>query len=590
MKRISIVAFLSLVTLLAGGILSSHNIKKLEAHTQGDLIADRYIVVLKDSQVQPEAVAEEMEEEYKIRRKHVYRNKIRGYSAHISQDRLEKVKRDRRVKFVTQDRVIRLIETGDGLRGEYFDNRDLTDLRVTRIDPRIRFNWYYNAPASEIDADTFSVRWTGYMLAPTTETYTFYARTDDGVRLWVNDQLIINSWVNQAATERSGQITLVGGQKYAIKIEYYENYGRAVAQLRWSTPTIAKQIIPQSQLFSSDNPIPSPKPTPTATPTPTPTVTPTPTPIAIPTPSPAPSQVVPSGVSRIGLNASNKGMGITVAVIDTGIDLTHPDLADNVVANTNCIDPTQSGNDDNGHGTHVAGVIASIDNDKGIVGVAPEAKLVSVKVLDASGFGTWSSLICGIDWITANAQTYNIKVGNMSLAGGGASDNACGFTNNDPLHQAICNSTAAGITYVVAAANSATDASIFVPAAYDDTVITVSALIDYDGAPGGLSTVNSWGPDDTFAGFSNYGVVVDIAAPGVEILSTYKDGGYTTMSGTSMAAPHVAGAAALYLKANPGQTWIQVRDGLRSLSEILNDGHSDPSGLHPEPVVKAGSL
>jgi subtilisin family serine protease len=238
----------------------------------------------------------------------------------------------------------------------------------------------------------------------------------------------------------------------------------------------------------------------------------------------------------------------------------------------------------------VAGIIAALDNSVGVVGVAPQAKLIPVKVLDRTGSGTWSSVICGIDWVTANASSMGIKAANMSLGGSGTSDNNCGNKNSDAFHKAICRSRDAGVTYVVAAGNNSANANTFVPAAYDDAVITVSALADSDGKPGGSGSKTSYGPDDTFATFSNYGGVVDLGAPGVSIYSTYKNGGYATMSGTSMASPHVAGVAALYISGNPGSTWQQVRDGLKSLAEALNSGHTDPSGLHPEPVVKANSL
>jgi subtilisin family serine protease len=279
-----------------------------------------------------------------------------------------------------------------------------------------------------------------------------------------------------------------------------------------------------------------------------------------------------------------------VAVIDTGIDLTHPDLKDNIVANKTCVTGTASGNDDNGHGSHVAGTIAAANNTIGVLRVAPKAKLFAVKVLNAQGSGTWSSVICGVDWVTANAASYNIKVANMSLGGGGSSDNNCGNSNFDALHKAICKSRDAGVTYMVAAGNSGANASNSVPAAYDDAVITVSALADSDGQPGGTGAATSYGADDTFATFSNYGSVVDLGGPGVSIYSTYKNKGYATLSGTSMSSPHVAGSAALYLKTNPSASWTSVRDGLKAAGEPLGAGHTDPSGLHPEPVVKASGL
>src|SRR5687767_11691041 len=161
-----------------------------------------------------------------------------------------------------------------------------------------------------------------------------------------------------------------------------------------------------------------------------------------------PAQTTPTGIARILANA-NEGAGMTVAVVDTGIDLTHPDLAANIVANKSCIVGKKNGNDDNGHGTHVAGTIAALDNAIGVVGVAPQAKLVAVKVLNSQGSGSWSSIICGLDWVVANASTYGIDVVNMSLGGGGSSDDDCGNTNGDALHRAICRVRDAGVTVAV---------------------------------------------------------------------------------------------------------------------------------------------
>lgn len=303
-------------------------------------------------------------------------------------------------------------------------------------------------------------------------------------------------------------------------------------------------------------------------------------------------QVVPTGIRRIGAIPphfpSSKGTGVTVAVIDTGIDLTHPDLRDGIIANTNCVDPKATGNDDHGHGSHVAGTIAGRNNMIGVVGVAPEAKLIAVKVLNAGGSGSWASVICGVDWVTSHANQYNIKVANMSLGGWGSSDNNCGITNNDAFHMAVCNSAAAGVTYVVAAGNSGSDAAGFVPAAYTDTLITVSALADSDGVPGGQGPATSRGADDTFATFSNYGAAVDIGAPGVDIYSSFKNGLYHVYSGTSMASPHVAGSAARYIQTHSvASSWQQVLAGLQAVAEPLGSGHIDPSGKHPEPIVRA---
>lgn len=143
-----------------------------------------------------------------------------------------------------------LISQGDGLKGEYYDNIDFTNLKQTRTDPTVNFNWRAGSPDPSIGADTFSVRWTGQVEAKYSETYKFYTTTDDGVRLWVNGQQIINQFIDQPAAAYSGSIALVAGEKYDIKLDYYENTGNAVSQLSWSSNSQAKEIIPQSQLYS----------------------------------------------------------------------------------------------------------------------------------------------------------------------------------------------------------------------------------------------------------------------------------------------------------------------------------------------------
>ncbi|MBD2682246.1 MULTISPECIES: PA14 domain-containing protein [Nostoc] len=143
------------------------------------------------------------------------------------------------------------VNNGNGLKGEYFDNADFTNLKLTRTDGTVNFLWGSGSPDPLIGADTFSVRWTGQVQAKYSETYNFYTRSDDGVRLWVNNQLLIDKFVNQSATEYSGSIALVAGQKYDIKLEYFDNAYSAVSQLSWSSNSQAKEIIPQSQLYSS---------------------------------------------------------------------------------------------------------------------------------------------------------------------------------------------------------------------------------------------------------------------------------------------------------------------------------------------------
>jgi subtilisin len=292
------------------------------------------------------------------------------------------------------------------------------------------------------------------------------------------------------------------------------------------------------------------------------------------------AQTLPTGINRIdgelSSTVSGNGSGSvsspSVAVIDTGSG-PHPEL--NVVGGTNCsTGKPKDYADGNGHGTHVAGTIGAKDDGNGVVGVAPGVPLYSVRVLNSAGSGSWSSVICGIDWVTARAGT--IKVANMSLGGSG-SDGAC---NSAALHQAICNSVNAGITYVVAAGNDSTNSSGFVPAAYDQ-VITVSALADFNGqAGGGAASTCRVDEDDTFANFSNYGADVDLIAPGVCINSTWKGGGYNTISGTSMASPHVAGAAALYLSTHAGVTPDQVKTALQNAATTDWNTNTDPDGSH----------
>jgi hypothetical protein len=197
----------------------------------------------------------------------------------------------------------------------------------------------------------------------------------------------------------------------------------------------------------------------------------------------------------------------------------------------------------------VAGIAAAKDDGTGVVGVAPGARVWSVRVLGNSGTGTTSSLVCGIDWVAANAATYGIKVANLSIAGGGSDDGNCGNTNGDALHQAICNAVAKGVTFVAGAGNAGQDFSTTVPAAYDE-VFTVTGMADFNGAfGGGAAKTCTTDVDDTAYDLSNFTAIGSpdaahiIAAPSVCIYSTYKGGKYATYTGTSQGAAHVTGAA-----------------------------------------------
>ena len=302
----------------------------------------------------------------------------------------------------------------------------------------------------------------------------------------------------------------------------------------------------------------------------------------------ADAQSLPSGIDRsdadlsptAGINNVDNRVNVDVAVIDTGVDLNHPDLNVYTAGQKNCtlLGMFSNADDDNGHGSHVSGTIGALDNNAGVVGVAPGARIWPVKVLNSAGVGFGSDIICGIDYVTSRAS--EIEVANMSLGGGGSDDGACGSIDGDSEHAAICDAVNAGVTFVVAAGNDSVDAAGFAPAAYDE-VITVSALADFNGQPGGgaASTCRA-DVDDTFADFSNYGADVDIIAPGVCINSTVPGGGYdNTYSGTSMASPHVAGAAALYSATHPTATPAQVQAALIAAGTTNWNSSDDPDGV-----------
>lgn len=266
-----------------------------------------------------------------------------------------------------------------------------------------------------------------------------------------------------------------------------------------------------------------------------------------PTPPPQPAQELPWGVNRIEADiaqSTTKGLTVRVAILDTGIDLNHLDLQNNIKGNVNTINPRKSGDDDNGHGTHVAGIVAAVNNTIGVIGVGPEVYLYAVKVLDKNGSGWLSDLIEGLDWCINNGM----QVINMSL--GTSSDNLS-------FHGAIKKVYNAGITQVAAAGNNGFGTgAVDYPAKYSET-IAVSAV--------GQNSDRSL----YFASFSSYGSEVDLTAPGVSIYSTYNDGYYKTLSGTSMATPHVTGTTALVLTTAPGGYDLN-RNGRWDPEEVKN--------------------
>jgi subtilisin family serine protease len=283
---------------------------------------------------------------------------------------------------------------------------------------------------------------------------------------------------------------------------------------------------------------------------------------------PVAGQVLPTGIDRIDAELSSQVSGdgsgsisTGVAVLDTGSG-PHPDL--NVGGGVNCVPRTRGTADLQGHGTHIAGIIAANDDGAGVVGVAPGATIYSVRVLGTSITGTLSDLVCGLDWVAANGPALGIRVANLSLeltrtGASSAMDDDCGAPIGEPLHDAICQTMAKGITMVAAAGNYTKDFANTVPAAYDD-VLSVTGMADFDGLPGGLGTnpaqCESDG-DDSSAAFSNWASdsgsdkYHTVAAPGRCLNSTWKGGGYNLQSGTSFAAPHAAGLAALCIASGP---------------------------------------
>jgi subtilisin len=252
------------------------------------------------------------------------------------------------------------------------------------------------------------------------------------------------------------------------------------------------------------------------------------------------SQVIQWGVKAVDAPAAwakSRGEGVKVVVIDTGLDMTHPDLAANIKGGWNVITNSKDFTDDHGHGTHCGGNIAALDNDIGIVGVAPKADLYGVKVLDANGSGTFDNVIAGMQWAVDN----HMQVASMSL---GADQ------GNQALADMVAAMTKAGVTLVAAAGNS-------------------GGAVGFPGGYPGAIAVAAMDQNDQLADFSSRGPEVAVIAPGVDIYSLSKNGGYETMSGTSMATPHVAGLAALYIATHKGATPDQVRAALSAASTKL---------------------
>lgn len=233
------------------------------------------------------------------------------------------------------------------------------------------------------------------------------------------------------------------------------------------------------------------------------------------------TQETPYGITRVNGVASYTGSNVAW-VLDSGIDLDHPDLNVDASRGFNAFSSgkdSQSLDDGNGHGSHVAGTIAARNNDVGVIGVAPGATVIPVKVLNSRGSGSYSGVIAGVDWVAANGKSGDVA--NLSLGG----------PVSDALDNAVKNAASKGIKFALAAGNESTDANNSSPARVNGTNIYTISAVD---------------SKDAWAYFSNYGnPPVDYAAPGVSVRSTYKNGGYASLSGTSMASPHAAGVLLL---------------------------------------------
>jgi len=229
-----------------------------------------------------------------------------------------------------------------------------------------------------------------------------------------------------------------------------------------------------------------------------------------------PAQTTPWGIARVnGGNGGLNGTYSTAWIIDTGIEFTHPDLNVDTARSRSFLDRDTSPVDQNGHGTHVAGTVAALANTIGVIGVAPGAPVVAVRVLDRRGSGSYSGVIGGVDYVAQVGKAGDVA--NMSLGGG----------VSQTLDDAVIAAAAGGVRFALAAGNDSGDANLHSPARANGT---------------NVFTVSAFAAGDKFASFSNFGnPPIDFSEPGVGVNSTWLSGGYNTISGTSMATPHLAG-------------------------------------------------
>jgi subtilisin family serine protease len=306
-----------------------------------------------------------------------------------------------------------------------------------------------------------------------------------------------------------------------------------------------------------------------------------------------------AGIIRMGvtnfpvahINGQDHRIGVDVAVMDTGIQTNHPDL--NVVNAVGFADPGLNGNDWNGHGTHVAGIVGALDNDFGVVGVAPGARLWAVQVIGPTQ-SAWSNVFAGLDYIATN--TDRISIVNASF------ESSNGSTPYVAVRAAVSNIVAQGVVFVAAAGNEGRDIcndlgtygapNNILPAALPE-VMTVSAMVPTNDVVAYFDNYSQFPKPGGYVN-SPLGNGIDVIAPGVGILSTYINSGYATLDGTSMASPHVAGLVALYIAANGRPHSLNDVNVIRqaiidsaSPQSQWNNPNPNPNGTNFEPLARA---